>query len=597
MPRETSNIWRIGLYRKTENKDEAECTLCVEKGEKKTRISTKDWATSGLVTHLKAKHSETEYFKKFQTPDRTPSDNSQETGKLDKFIHVTCGAGLSVLDKKVINFVCSNLVSFKLLENPATISLLSHTSECLKGESYYRKSVLPKAYEAVKSKILNELRAMEAMSFTTDIWSGPNDSYISLTAHGISKDWKGRNFVLCVREFAGSHTGERVGAVVRAMLEEWAIPQEKCFMFLRDGGANMRKAFNLDSASDLESADCAAHLLNLVVKEGLKHPPVQKLLEKCRKIVTHFKQSNLAKSAFKEIQIEEDLPEHVLLQDMPIRWNSAYFMCHRLIEQKTTVSQYAYQKERYDLNLTDTEWKCLSELVELLKPLEELTRLFCCSPISVQYPYAVMTEKELERNFASADINIAKEIFVKGLRDRFGHLNRNRELAIAQFLDPRFKDRYSTSTEEIKREVFVALQGMLTSTEADDEDQIVEIPQKRAKGGLLDSFEDSLASQLPMTKTASQEELQQEITSYCAQAREKVKNDPLEYWKNATYNFPILAKAARRYLSATATSVASEGLFSTARDVFSYKRMSLRPRKAEMIIFLQRNLPLYNYKY
>ncbi|KAI1696203.1 zinc finger BED domain-containing protein 4 [Ditylenchus destructor] len=79
--------------------------------------------------------------------------------------------------------------------------------------------------------------------------------------------------------------------------------------------------------------------------------------------------------------------------------------------------------------------------------------------------------------------------------------------------------------------------------------------------------------------------------------REKVKTDPLEYWKNATYNFPNLAKGARRYLSATATSVASEGLFSTARDVFTYKRMSLRPRKAEMIIFLQRNLPLYNYKY
>ncbi|KAI1703072.1 zinc finger BED domain-containing protein 1 [Ditylenchus destructor] len=510
---------------------------------------------------------------------------------------------LSYLDKKVINFVCSNLVSFKLLDNPATISLLSHTTEKLKGESYYRKTVLPKAYEALKSKMLNELRAMEALSFTTDIWSGPNDSYISLTAHGINKEWKARNFVLCVREFPGSHTGERVGELVRAMLKEWAVPQEKCFLFLRDGGANMRKAFNMDSASELESADCAAHLLNLIVKEGLKHAPVQKLLEKCRKIVTHFKQSNLAKSAFKEIQVEEDLPEQVLLQDMPIRWNSAYFMCRRLIEQKATVSQYAYRKERVDLNLTDLEWITLRELVELLEPLEELTRLFCCSPISVQHPYAVMTERELNKNFTSADINIAKEILVKGLRERFGHLNRIRFLisqnicCISIFLVSMQSRRYSTSTDEIKREVFVALQGMLSSNEAEEEIEIAEVPEKRAKGGLLDSFEDSLASQLPVTKTASQEELQHEITAYCAQPREKVKTDPLEYWKNATYNFPYLAKGARRYLSATATSVASEGLFSTARDVFCYKRMRIRPRKAEMIIFLQRNLPLYNYNY
>ncbi|KAI1696202.1 hypothetical protein DdX_19166 [Ditylenchus destructor] len=168
MPRKTANIWKIGLYRRTENKDEAECILCAENGEKKTTVATKDWTTTGLVQHLKTRHSETEYFTKFQKSDQTQPDNNQETANLDKFIHITSGGELSYLDKKVINFVCSNLVSFKLLDNPATISLLSHTNEKLKGESYYRKTVLQKAYQALKSKMLNELRAMEALSFTTD---------------------------------------------------------------------------------------------------------------------------------------------------------------------------------------------------------------------------------------------------------------------------------------------------------------------------------------------------------------------------------------------------------------------------------------------
>lgn len=37
------------------------------------------------------------------------------------------------------------------------------------------------------------------------------------------------------------------------------------------------------------------------------------------------------------------------------------------------------------------------------------------------------------------------------------------------------------------------------------------------------------------------------------------------------------------------TGAANECVFSTARDVFSYRRMRIGPRKAEMIIFLKRN--------
>ncbi|KAI1710421.1 hypothetical protein DdX_10782 [Ditylenchus destructor] len=55
MPRKTANIWTIGLYRRTANKDEAECILCAENGEKKTTVATKDWTTTGLVQHLRTK--------------------------------------------------------------------------------------------------------------------------------------------------------------------------------------------------------------------------------------------------------------------------------------------------------------------------------------------------------------------------------------------------------------------------------------------------------------------------------------------------------------------------------------------------------------
>jgi len=55
---------------------------------------------------------------------------------------------------------------------------------------------------------------------------------------------------------------------------------------------------------------------------------------------------------------------------------------------------------------------------------------------------------------------------------------------------------------------------------------------------------------------------------------------------------------ARRYLSAPATSVASEQTFSVAKRVFDDNRRTLlSPEKAEKLTFLNKNLPIINYNY
>ena len=55
-------------------------------------------------------------------------------------------------------------------------------------------------------------------------------------------------------------------------------------------------------------------------------------------------------------------------------------------------------------------------------------------------------------------------------------------------------------------------------------------------------------------------------------------------------NFPILAEFAKKYLSAPATSVASESVFSLARNIYDYKRTNLDPKNAEMLMFLNKVL-------
>ena len=102
-------------------------------------------------------------------------------------------------------------------------------------------------------------------------------------------------------------------------------------------------------------------------------------------------------------------------------------MCQRLLEQSAAIKRYAFEKERPELNLTDRQWELLEDVVNLLSPLEELTKLFCASSIAVQQPFAVMTrEKVLGMVFRTQDIEAVREEIIIGLDNRFLHLGNSK---------------------------------------------------------------------------------------------------------------------------------------------------------------------------
>ena len=73
----------------------------------------------------------------------------------------------------------------------------------------------------------------------------------------------------------------------------------------------------------------------------------------------------------------------------------------------------------------------------------------------------------------------------------------------------------------------------------------------------------------------------------------KVFADPLIWWKQKQFQFPILSKLAIKYLCISATEAPSERIFSTASLLLSKFRNQMDPDLASRMVFIRNNFEWY----
>uniref|UniRef100_A0A183C515 Zinc finger BED domain-containing protein 4 n=1 Tax=Globodera pallida TaxID=36090 RepID=A0A183C515_GLOPA len=159
---------------------------------------------------------------------------------------------------------------------------------------------------------------------------------------------------------------------------------------------------------------------------------MKSILEKCRRTISHFNHSNLAKERLEDAQTQEKLPRHALIQDVPTRWNSSYLMGERLTEQRRALELYVFKYKPNFCILDDEEWTILAELCSLLRPVEEASRKIAIANILL----GELTEK----NYPIIEEEQKK--LISEIRERFSNLESKRIYAVAHYLDPRFKDQF-----------------------------------------------------------------------------------------------------------------------------------------------------------
>jgi hypothetical protein len=181
---------------------------------------------------------------------------------------------------------------------------------------------------------LKALLSGQRVCLTTDTWTSlQNLNYMCITAHFIDCNWIMHKKILkfCL---VPNHKGGTIGRVLESSLSEWGIDS---IFIITVGNASSNdvdieymktkvkdKKFTILGGEFLHMR-CAAHILNLVVSDGLKD--LNDSISNIRNAVRYVRFSPSRMTKFKKCIEHENIKcKKMVCLDVPIRWNSTYLM-------------------------------------------------------------------------------------------------------------------------------------------------------------------------------------------------------------------------------------------------------------------------------
>ena len=213
-----------------------------------------------------------------------------------------------------------------------------------------------------------------------------------MTAHNIDDGWTLNNKILAFCEIKPPHTGDEM---VLGCLKEWGL-ENKVFSFTLDNATSntsMQKILThrlqmvagnrLPCNGKFLHVRCCAHILNLIVKEGIEL--ANSLLENIRESVRFVKASQSRKDAFAAcVESSGTTGSLGLSLDLSTRWNSTYDMLARALKFCMAFASYKVCDRSYNTLPSEEEWKRGQKICNFLKPFSTITIYFS----GMKYPTA-----------------------------------------------------------------------------------------------------------------------------------------------------------------------------------------------------------------
>lgn len=364
------------------------CTLCRTQYSKTTGIST-------IKTHFQTHHPEQLDALTQQTMCPSEPYGQRDREKVDK---------LSTL---LVEWIICDQQPFYVVDNPRFRALVKALDE--RYQMPVRQTVANKVtqlYEAEKTTIKRALQGLDRkIAITTDMWTAcTNQAYMSVTLHWIDDDWQLRRILLDLIPTHERHTGQNLKDAMMNVVRFFGIGKQ-ILSVTTDNASNMdtfERALRASLRDEFENTEfcrvrCAAHILNLMVKQGLSS--ACESVTKARQFASHIRNSQKRFEALKKIFIMKDKPFLTPQTDVPTRWNSTYLMIARLreIREMTDILVVSDQALK-SMYLEEAEWQQLDvsqrrdfvtmlktnriffqSLVEILEPIYQATNVLSSS--------------------------------------------------------------------------------------------------------------------------------------------------------------------------------------------------------------------------
>ena len=476
------------------------------------------------------------------------------------------------------------------------------------SDKYIKNSVILPMYYSTKQIIKEELADCDCLCMTTDTWSSlAKQSYISLTVHFITHDtFELKSYLLETRYMPKSHTSEHLIEIINEMIEEWGI-SDKHITFVTDNARDIKRA--ICDLSNYMWIGCFAHTLNLSIGKALKVVRVKNTVTRCKKIVNYFGKSNNATRMLKEEEAKLGMIELLTLNYCKTRWNSINIMFERVIRILPPVCSTLVICNRTDLIPNQTTQGNMIQLSELLGVFEAAT-IF----VSAQKVPTISLVKPMIESFSeylkicegdSTMIKKAKTAIKDDFQTRYQTEKIQNLISISCLLDPRFKDREDTNTQE-NHELVINETIRISSPFQNQSDISLDRASSTETQVSSSHNVQTMPSENKFTKlrnllfkpnnnrnnTAGQDlhvKINSEFTRYMSEPTEPEEANPLDWWRSRSSVYPNLSKTVRHYLCIQPTSVPSERAFSLTGNIITKKRTRLLPENVNMLSFLHAN--------
>lgn len=628
-------IWEHFLQREDDS-SKSNCRYCgVEIG-----CDSKSAGTSPMISH----NNRCKMFKDYDEKKKQKVLSSDNKGNLKVMKYDPQLFRRSVNEMVVLNELAFSFVEsegwkrfcFNVLPMYSTFSRRTCTKDIV-GMYLDEKAALKKLFGVEKQRV----------SLTTDIWVSQTTScnYMVVTGHWIDASWEMQKRILQFKVIT-DHKGDTIAGQLKDCLDEWGI--EKVFTVTADNakgndkalkvfteGLRLRGPESLVLNGDLLHMRCCAHILNLIVGDGLKK--VNKSIVAIRNSVKYVRSGfNRLQSFALRCEVGKACRGSLPL-DVVTRWNSTYLMMSSALklrvpfermelEDKLYCDYFQEEEEKTKTKRvgppTSSDWDEVSRLVKFLKIFFNSTLTFSASQSvtsTLCYNEIVTIERNLITKCGNKDEEIRKQAHI--MRDKFekywdGLMNMNPLVIIASVFDPRNKMKFASlcfdklyGKETIENRLLHSkVSAVLTSMYEEYSSRLV-IPVENATAPtdsqpppsmpeLSDDDEDDYERidtiYSNMVNSTSSEDVRSELETYLAEKTEKkVENslglpyDVLSWWKCNSSRFPVLSEIARDVLATQASSVASESVFSTSGRVLDPFRSSLTPYMVQVLICTQ----------